>query len=75
MSENGPFTKIRDLKTDPEIKNYNVIFHTRFATNEFTGKRYKNFIKLHFFTEKKFAKKEKFFLKIFFFRKIITEFH
>ena len=60
-SENGPFTKIghiktnpsrksvtikrtlqknmRDLKTDPKIKNYYVIFHTRSVANdEFTKK-------------------------------------
>ena len=37
-SENGPFKKIGDLKTDPKIKSYNVIFHTRSAANEFTRK-------------------------------------
>ena len=36
--ENGPFTKIRDLETDPKIKKYNAIFHIRFATNEFARK-------------------------------------
>ena len=45
---NGPFTNISDfkmalneigdLKTDPKIKNYNIIFHIRSATNEFTRK-------------------------------------
>ena len=39
---------------DPKIKNYNVIFYTRSATNEFIRKRLKNFTKLHvFFTGKK----------------------
>ena len=37
-SENGPFAKIRDLKMDPKIKNYNAIFHIRSASNEFTKK-------------------------------------
>ena len=32
------FTKFRDLKTDPKIKYYNVIFHIRSAANEFTWK-------------------------------------
>ena len=46
--ENRPFAKISDFKTDPsqksdlrtgpKIKNYNVIFHTRSAINEFTRK-------------------------------------
>ena len=31
-SLNGPFTKIKDLKTDPKIKNYN---HTRSAASEY----------------------------------------
>ena len=35
--ENGPFTKICYLKTDPKIKNYKVIFHIRSAANQFTG--------------------------------------
>ena len=38
-SENGPFTKIGHLKTYPKIKNYNAIFHTRSAENEFTRKK------------------------------------
>ena len=37
-SENGHLTKIRVLKTDPKIKNYNVIFHNRSAANEFSRK-------------------------------------
>ena len=73
--ENGPFTKIGDLKTDsseksailkrtllakirylktdPKVKNYNAIFHTSSAANEFTRKRLKNFTKLHFFHKNK----------------------
>ena len=38
---------------DPKIKNYNVIFRTRSAANEFLRKLLKNFNKLHFFTESK----------------------
>ena len=33
--ENGPFTKIGDIKTDLKIKIFNVIFHTRPAANEY----------------------------------------
>ena len=36
--ENGPFTKIGDIKTNPKIKNYDVIFHTHSTANEFTRK-------------------------------------
>ena len=36
--ENELFIKIRNLKTDPKIKNYNVIFHAHSAANEFTRK-------------------------------------
>ena len=36
--QNRSFTKIRDLKNDPKIKNYNVIFQTRSAANEFIRK-------------------------------------
>ena len=56
------------LKTDHKIKNYNI-FHTRFAANEFTRKSFKNFIKLHFFTEKEFFfyKNKKLFHKNIFF--------
>ena len=50
---NGPFTKIRDLKTDPKIKNYNVIFHICSATNEFIRKLLTNLTKLYFFTGEK----------------------
>ena len=37
-SENGPFTQMRDLKTDSKIKNYDEIFHTHSAANEFIWK-------------------------------------
>ena len=37
-SENGAITKIRDPKTDTKIENYNVIFQTRSAANEFIRK-------------------------------------
>ena len=51
--QNRAFTKIRD-KTGPKIKNYNVIFYTRSAANEFTRKLLQNFADLHFFpTENK----------------------
>ena len=36
--KNGPFTKIRDLKTDTKIIYYNVIFHIHSAANESTRK-------------------------------------
>ena len=51
---NRPLSKIRNLKTDPKIKNYNI-FYACFATNEFTRKLLKNFSKLCFFTEKNFS--------------------
>ena len=35
--QNGPFSKIRDFKTDPKIKNYNVIFHARSAAMSLLG--------------------------------------
>ena len=38
---------------DKEVKNFNVIFHTRSAANEFTRKCFKDFTKLHVFTEKR----------------------
>ena len=45
-SENGPFSEIGYLEKDlsqksetyPNIKKYNVIFHTHFVANEFTRK-------------------------------------
>ena len=50
--ECGPFTKIRDLKTDPKIKNY-VMFQTRSVDYEFKKRKLlKNFMKLHFFYRK-----------------------
>ena len=46
------------------MKNYSIIFHTRFAANDFTRKRLKNFTKLHFFfTENKLHKNENIFHK------------
>ena len=38
LALNGSFTKIKDLKTDPKFKNYNVIFHICSAANVFTKK-------------------------------------
>ena len=38
---------------DPKIKNYNQVFHTCSAANEFTFKLLKKFTKLYFFAENK----------------------
>ena len=38
VSEKGTFTKIDDLKKDPEFKNYHVIFHTRSDASKFSSK-------------------------------------
>ena len=52
-------------KTDPKIKNYNLLFHTHSATNELTRKLLKNFTKLHFSQKINFFTKIKhFFSKI-----------
>ena len=41
---------------DLKIKNYNAIFHTHSATNDFTRKWLKKFITSHYFIEKKIHK-------------------
>ena len=43
------FTKIKDIKADPKIKNYNVIFHNCSAANEFTRNCKKNSVNDIFF--------------------------
>ena len=38
---------------DPKIKNYTVIFHIRFAANEFTGNAFKKLLLNYMFLQKK----------------------
>ena len=63
---------MRDFKTDPKIKNFNVIFHTHSGAKEFTRKWLKKFPKLHFLTEKNFfpINKNFFHKNIFYFAKL-----